>query len=140
MTDFLSSEDRSELMSKVSGKDTKPEMIVRKYLWHQGFRYRKNDSRYPGSPDIVLPKYNTVIFVHGCFWHGHGNCTDAGLPDTNREYWEKKRKANKDRDKRKQEKLKNQGWKVITVWSCELKTQAGRNRRLINLVSQIEEK
>ncbi len=88
-------------MSKVSGKETKPEIIVRKFLFAQGFRYRKNDKRFPGKPDIVLPKYKTAIFVHGCFWHGHQNCKKSALPQTNYEFWKNKIQRNTERDKSK---------------------------------------
>jgi len=109
-------------MSKISGKETKPEILVRQYLFRQGFRYRKNDERLPGKPDIVLPKYKTVIFVNGCFWHGH-DCPAGKLPNTNREFWETKIKSNIERDKRNYEELERAGWKVIVIWQCELKNK-----------------
>lgn len=110
-------------MSQIKGKNTKPEEIVRKYLFSQGFRYRKNDKRLPGSPDIVLPKYKTVIFVNGCFWHGHKGCKHFIWPKSNEAFWKNKIETNIARDKKKTDALKALGWKVIVVWECELKTQ-----------------
>ena len=115
---------RSYNMSRIKGKNTKPEEIVRKYLFSKGFRYRKNDKRLPGTPDIVLPKYKTVIFVNGCFWHGHKDCRYFVVPKTNTDFWLKKINTNIERDKRKQEALKELGWNVIVVWECELKKQS----------------
>jgi len=109
-------------MSKVRSKNTKPEEIVRKYLFSQGFRYRKNDKNLPGTPDIVLPKYKTAIFVNGCFWHGH-NCPKGKLPETNKEKWRKKIDENKKRDEKNYKLLKENGWKVIIVWECEIKNK-----------------
>ena len=108
-------------MSRIKGKNTKPEELVRKYLFSQGFRYRKNDKRLPGSPDIVLPKYKTVIFVNGCFWHGHEGCKYFVWPKNNAEFWKAKILQNIERDKRDFERLENAGWKVIVVWECQLK-------------------
>lgn len=112
---------RSYNMSRIKGKNTKPEEIVRKYLFSKGFRYRKNDKRLPGTPDIVLPKYKTVIFVNGCFWHGHKDCRYFVVPKTNTDFWLNKINTNIERDKRKQEVLKGLGWNVVVVWECELK-------------------
>lgn len=112
---------RSYNMSRIKGKNTKPEEIVRKYLFSKGFRYRKNDKRLPGTPDIVLPKYKTVIFVNGCFWHGHKDCQYFVVPKTNTGFWLNKINTNIERDKRKQEELKELEWNVIVVWECELK-------------------
>jgi len=123
-------------MSKISGKDTKPEIIVRKFLFANGFRYRKNVKDLPGKPDIVLPKYKTVIFVHGCFWHGH-DCPAGKLPETNREFWERKINGNIERDKRNQEKLKALGWKVIVIWQCEIKNKKAKEERLKKLLKEI---
>lgn len=112
---------RSYNMSRIRGKDTKPEVIVRKFLFSKGFRYRKNDPRLPGKPDIVLPKYRTVIFVNGCFWHMHEGCKYFVWPKHNAEFWEKKIRDNAERDRRNCLKLEGQGWKVLTVWECSLK-------------------
>jgi len=119
--DVHDKETRSYNMSCIKGKNTKPEEIVRKYLFSQGFRYRKNDKRLPGTPDIVLPKYKTVIFVNGCFWHGHEGCRYFVVPKTNTEFWGNKIETNKQRDSRKIKDLQALGWKVIIVWECQLK-------------------
>lgn len=121
MADIKSKESRSYNMSRISGKDTKPEELVRKYLFSKGFRYRKNVRTLPGSPDLVLPKYHTVIFVNGCFWHGHKNCKYFVWPKSNTEFWRKKIEANMERDKRKKSQLEDMGWSVLTVWECELR-------------------
>ena len=126
---------RSYNMSRIRSTNSKPEEVVRKYLFSQGFRYRKNDKRYPGKPDIVLPKYKTVIFVHGCFWHMH-DCGRFVWPSSNVEYWEKKIYRNVDRDKEHTEKLQADGWKVLTVWECELKKKVCE-QRLSALVEEI---
>ena len=121
MADNHTKEKRSYNMSCVKNKDTKPEVFVRKYLFMNGFRYRKNDKRLPGHPDIVLPKYKTVIFVNGCFWHQHEGCEYAVLPETNKAFWKEKLEGNKRRDEKKIELLESTGWRVIVVWTCELK-------------------
>lgn len=112
---------RSYNMSRIKGKNTKPEEIVRKYLFSQGFRYRKNDKRLPGTPDIVLPKYKTAIFVNGCFWHGHEGCKYFVWPQSNAEFWKNKIEKNINRDRIKEEKLQALGWHIIVIWECELK-------------------
>ena len=127
---------RSYNMSRIKGKNTKPEEIVRKYLFSKGFRYRKNDKRLPGTPDIVLPKYKTVIFVNGCFWHGHKDCRYFVIPKTNTDFWLNKIDANIERDKLKQEALKELGWNVIIVWECKLKPKFV-DKTLDNLVRKI---
>ena len=119
--DVHDKETRSYNMSCIKGKGTKPEEMVRKYLFFHGFRYRKNDKRLPGTPDIVLPKYKTVIFVNGCFWHGHKGCKYFVWPKNNAEFWKAKILQNIERDKRDFERLENAGWKVIVVWECQLK-------------------
>lgn len=118
--DTWSKEKRSEIMSKIRSKDTKPELILRKALFARGFRYRVNEKKLPGKPDIVLPKYKTVIFVHGCFWHKHENCKYAGTPKTNTEYWVNKITSNRERDKINVQKLIALGWNVLIVWECEI--------------------
>ena len=128
---------RSYIMSRVKGKDTKTEEIVRKYLFSQGFRYRKNDKRLPGKPDIVLPKYKTVIFVNGCFWHKHEGCKYFVWPKSNSEFWKEKIESNIVRDKKQYEELKNAGWHVIIVWECELKKKQ-RMDTLERLVTEIQ--
>ena len=133
MADVHSPETRSYNMSRIRGKDTKPEELVRKYLFSQGFRYRKNDARLPGKPDIVLPKYKTVIFVNGCFWHKH-DCPRFVWPSSNQDYWIPKITRNMKRDIINHDLLRLQGWNVIVVWECELKKSVRENRleRLIN--------
>ena len=123
-------------MSKISGKETKPEIIVRKYLFSHGFRYRKNDSRYPGRPDIVLPKFKKIIFIQGCLWHCH-NCKAAKLPETRKKFWAKKIHDNVKRDRRNQSDLESLGWKVLLVWQCEIKNKNPREKRLGQLLEQI---
>lgn len=124
-------------MSKISGKDTKPEILVRKFLFSKGFRYRVNDKKYPGSPDIVLPKFKTAIFVHGCFWHGHPGCKASRLPETRKEFWEKKINDTKLRDKRKIRELKKMGWNTIVIWQCEIKNTENRQKRLQSLLEEL---
>ena len=109
-------------MSQIKSRDTKPEEIVRKYLCKQGFRYRKNDKRLPGKPDIVLPKYKTVIFVNGCFWHKHEGCRFFIWPKSNTEFWKEKIAGTVERDKKKKMELVNLGWKIKIIWECELKS------------------
>lgn len=120
MADNHSKEVRSFNMSQIRSVNTKPEEIVRKYLFSKGLRYRKNDKRLPGKPDIVLPKYKTVVFVNGCFWHKH-DCGRFHWPQSNPEYWRKKILRNVERDEENLKKLNELGWKVIVVWECELK-------------------
>ncbi len=112
---------RSYNMSMIKSKNTKPEEQVRKYLFSQGFRYRKNVRSLPGSPDIVLPKYKTVVFVNGCFWHGHDGCRYFVWPENNADFWREKISSNIERDVRNTALLEQAGWKVIVVWECELK-------------------
>lgn len=128
---------RSYNMSQIKGKNTKPEEIVRKYLFAHGFRYRKNDKRLPGSPDIVLPKYNTVIFVNGCFWHGHEGCKYFVWPQNNADFWREKIQRNIERDKNNYDKLKQLGWNIVFVWECELKRHR-RDETLSSLISRIK--
>lgn len=136
MADVHTPEIRSYNMSKIHNKDTKPEELVRKYLFSQGFRYRKNDSRLPGKPDVVLPKYKTVILVNGCFWHGHEGCGYFVWPNNNAEFWKEKILNNIQRDERNKSLLLKQGWNVIVVWECELK-KTMREQRLSMLCNEI---
>ena len=108
-------------MAAIRSKNTKPELLVRKWLWKRGFRYRLCSPRLPGHPDLVLRKYRTCVFVNGCFWHGHENCRFFRLPKTNRQFWEEKIQRNRMRDKAEQQQLASMGWHCITVWECELK-------------------
>ena len=136
MTDVLSKEQRKRCMSHVRGKDTKPEVMVRKFLFAQGFRYRLYRKDLPGKPDIVLPKYNTVIFINGCFWHGHSGCKYATIPEANYDFWLAKISGNVERDKSNYAKLFELGWKVIEIWQCELKPKF-REKTLNNLLTEL---
>lgn len=143
MADNHSKEVRSMNMSHIRSKNSKPEEIVRKYLFSKGFRYRKNVKTLPGCPDIVLPKYKTVIFVNGCFWHKH-DCPRFVWPSTNEEYWRPKIMVNVERDKRNLAELQQLGWTVLTVWECELKkkvidaTLEQLEKRLCEIGSEIQ--
>lgn len=121
MADVHSRETRSYNMSRIRSKDTKPEMLVRKFLHKNGFRYRLHVKDLPGKPDIVLLRYKTVIFIHGCFWHGHEACKYFSIPKTRTEWWIAKIKRNKEVDNKSQIDLENAGWKVLEVWTCELR-------------------
>ncbi|MFR9193597.1 MAG: very short patch repair endonuclease [Anaerovoracaceae bacterium] len=121
MTDHITPEHRSWNMSRIRGKDTEIEIKVRRWLFSKGFRFRKNDKRYPGKPDIVLPKYRTVVFINGCFWHRHEGCKYATMPKTRTEYWKEKFERNVANDRLHRSQLEQMGWNVITVWECELK-------------------
>ncbi len=128
MTDVHSRETRSYNMSKIRSKGTKPELMVRKYLFGKGFRYRLNVNSLPGTPDLVLPKYKTVIFIHGCFWHGHSNCKFFTIPKTKTDWWLNKINNNRQMDAVNIQKLQHLGWKVFIIFECELK---GNNKQLI---------
>ena len=121
MADTHTPPQRHANMAAIHGKDTKPEMLVRRYLWGHGFRYRLNHPRLPGKPDIVLRKYRTCIFVNGCFWHGHEGCRYYTIPKTNTEFWVGKVRRNRERDLKVQHELAAMGWHCITIWECELK-------------------
>ena len=131
--DVLTPEQRKKNMQNIRGKDTKIEVKVRSELFKQGFRFRKNDSRYPGKPDIVLPKYKTVIFVNGCYWHRHPGCKYATIPKTNIEFWNKKFQANIKNDAKNKAALEDAGWNVITLWECELQ------KDLAGAINRVEE-
>ncbi len=134
--DVHNKKTRSYNMSRIKGKDTKPEEIVRKHLFSQGFRYRKNDKKLPGKPDIVLPKYRTVIFVNGCFWHKHEDCRYFVWPRSNPEFWKEKIEGTVERDRKKKEELRVAGWRVLVIWECELKP-AVKEETLQRLCSDI---
>src|SRR5688572_12180534 len=135
MADVHSKETRSFNMSKIKGKDTKPEMLVRKFLHANGFRYKLHDKKLPGKPDIVLPKYKTIIFVHGCFWHGHEGCRYFVIPKTRTDWWLAKINRNKQLDTENAEKLTLDSWKIISIFECELKPSI-REETLQNLLSK----
>jgi DNA mismatch endonuclease (patch repair protein) len=136
MADVHEPETRSYNMSRIQATDTKPEMIVRKFLHANGFRYRLHVKNLPGKPDLVLPKYNSVIFVHGCFWHAHEACKYFKIPDTRTEWWKEKLFGNKERGEKNIKELEKIGWNVIVVWSCELKPKR-RKKTLKYLVSNL---
>lgn len=137
--DIFDKSRRSQLMAKVKQKNTAPEIIVRKFLFSKGFRYRINVKSLSGTPDIVLSKYKTVIFVHGCFWHGH-TCRAGHLPSSNLDYWVTKIEKNIERDNRKINELEKLGWNVVVIWQCEIKALKNREIRFSKLISEIERK
>lgn len=136
MTDVHDKKTRSYNMSQIKGKNTKPEMLVRKFLFSQGFRYKLHDKKLPGRPDIVLPKYKTVIFVHGCFWHGHSDCKYFVIPKTRTQWWINKINRNKEKDLENQKKLKRENWKIINIFECELKGNQ-KDKRLQKLITKL---
>ena len=121
MADTLTPYQRHINMAHIRSSDTRPEVILRTLLWRRGYRYRVNDNRLPGKPDVVFPKYRSVVFVHGCFWHGHNNCRSNHIPETNKDYWMAKIARNQERDQEVWRKLEAKGWSVIIVWECQLK-------------------
>ena len=135
MADRMTPEQRHRCMSRIRGRDTKPELVVRRWLWHQGFRYRLHVRRLPGTPDIVLRRYHTVINVNGCFWHHHEGCKYFKWPTSNAEFWRKKISGNVERDKANIQRLQDAGWKVITIWECMLKNEI--EKTLANLKEEI---
>lgn len=135
--DVFTPKKRSEVMSKIKSKDTKIEVITRKYLFAHGFRYRKNYGKLPGKPAIVLPKYKTVIFINGCFWHGHQGCKYFVIPKSRTDFWVEKINNNIERDKKNVHFLQHMGWNVIIVWECELKNK-NSEKRLELLMNQIK--
>src|ERR1700710_2293127 len=136
MADVHSKEIRSYNMSRIRSKDTKPEMLVRRFLHKNGFRYRLHVKGLPGKPDIVLPKYKTVIFIHGCFWHGHEGCKYYVVPKTRTEWWLNKINSNTANDIKAEQSLKIKGWRVLTLWECDLKKN-NIEATLLNLETEI---
>ncbi len=136
MTDIHEPAVRSYNMSQIRSRDTKPELVVRKFLHKNGLRYRLYDKTLPGKPDIVLPRYKKVIFIHGCFWHGHKNCVDAKIPEANQGFWLDKINKNQNRDRINTSKLRKLNWTVIIVWECKLKKNL-RDRTLTKLIEKI---
>jgi len=134
MTDVHDQETRSFNMSRIRSKDTKPEIIVRQFLFREGYRYRLHDKKLPGKPDLVLRKYKTVIFVHGCFWHGHEGCKYFVVPKTRTEWWLNKINRNKQLDSENIKKLKANGWKIITIFECGLKD--GKTEKTLNYITK----
>lgn len=131
---------RSEIMSRVRHENTDIEIMVRKRLHANGFRFRKNVRRLPGCPDVVLPKYKSVLFIHGCFWHGHSDCRFANLPKSNREFWENKIQYNRNRDESNVANLKKLGWQVIVVWQCELKNKRSADQKIEEIIQMLKRK
>jgi DNA mismatch endonuclease (patch repair protein) len=127
MADVHDRETRSYNMSQIKAKNTKPELLVRKFLFLHGFRFRLHDKKLPGKPDLVLPKYKTVLFIHGCFWHGHKGCKYYVVPKTRTEWWLNKISGNEKKDKESIVLLKERGWNVVTIWECELKVERREN-------------
>jgi len=125
-------------MASISGKDTKPEVLVRSYLFKEGLRFRKNDKTLPGKPDIVLPKYQIIIFINGCFWHGHSKCTKSNLPTSNAVFWKAKIGNNIKRDMLINKQLREAGWKVIIIWECNLKNRVIFMKSMSKLIKQIK--
>ena len=130
MTDTFTPEERSEIMRRVKGTDTTPELIVRRLVHRMGFRYRLHRKDLPGSPDLAFPGRKKAIFVHGCFWHGHSGCKRARIPQTNREYWERKISRNSERDKESARLLKKMGWKTLVIWECRTRDLEALGKRL----------
>ena len=137
MVDTVSPEQRSYNMSRIRGQDTRPEKLVRSLVHKLGFRFRKNVKTLPSKPDMVLPKYKSIILVHGCFWHQHENCVKSHLPKSNREYWEEKLSKNVIRDKKNEELLSAEGWKILTVWECETKNTDNLTQKIIDFLRPI---
>jgi DNA mismatch endonuclease (patch repair protein) len=137
MADTVSKSKRSEIMSKIRGVNTKPELVVRQYLFSKGFRYRLHNKSLAGRPDICLKKYKCLIFVNGCFWHGHKDCNIYVMPKTNKKFWYSKIKNNTQRDLRNIKELRKQGWNVIVIWECQLK-KAVLETTLKELAKQIK--
>jgi len=123
MTDVFTPEKRSEVMSRIRGRDTKPELLVRSLIHRMGYRFRLHVKTLPGRPDIVLPRHRKIVLVHGCFWHGHPGCKRARRPQTNREFWRNKIKANIERDGKVLRQLRDLGWDVLVVWECETRDE-----------------
>ena len=130
--DVLTAEQRRRCMARIKSRNTKPEVLLRKALWHRGFRYRLHDRSLPGTPDMVFPQYQAVVFVHGCFWHGHG-CALFVVPSTNTEFWLGKIGGNRERDARALDALRTAGWRVFTVWECALR---GPERSSVDAVAE----
>lgn len=129
MTDIMSADKRSALMGRVRAKDTKPELLLRRYLWRSGFRYVLHAAQLPGKPDLVLPKWNAIVFVHGCFWHAHQGCPYFQLPKTRSDFWSDKLQKNSERDSTATKALARDGWRVATVWECAIRADAGATGR-----------
>lgn len=139
MADVHDKKTRSYNMSRIKGKNTKPEIIVRKHLFSKGFRYRLHVKDMPGKPDLVLPKYKTVIFVHGCFWHGHEGCRYFVIPKTRTEWWLNKINGNRERDKENTARLRDNGWQVLTIFECQLK-KGKAEQTILEIITALKNK
>lgn len=137
MADIMTPEQRHRCMAAIKGRDTKPEMLVRRYLFSRGLRYRVNNRKLPGTPDLVLKKYRTVIFVDGCFWHGHEGCRYYRLPKSNTPFWQAKIDRNRNRDICNNAELRDLGWRVIRIWECDIRAKATRDGALERLYRRI---
>ena len=135
--DTISQEKRSRIMSAVRSKNTLAELLVRRYLWSHGIRYRIHRKDLPGKPDIAMPQYKLAVFIHGCFWHGHDNCIRGRLPKSRLEYWKPKIEANKKRDRLIEKELKEKGWRQLVIWECQLRTQKAASNNLPIVLNQI---
>lgn len=135
--DIFTRSKRRAIMSEVSGVNTSPEIAVRKALFASGFRFRLNDKRFPGKPDIMLPKYRAVIFVHGCFWHQHKGCPRSRRPETRKEFWDAKLAGNIERDKRNIQQLEAMGWRVAVIWECAIKKKSAFEDTMSSLINWI---
>ena len=131
--DIFSKEKRSMMMSNIRSLDSSPEKLIRSELFRMGFRFRKNVAELPGKPDIVLPRFQTIIFVNGCFWHSHENCSNGRIPSSNQDFWIPKLKRNKERDCLNEQALKAAGWTVIVVWECEIRKNLNK---VVNLLKK----
>lgn len=138
MTDVHDKKTRSYNMSRIRSRDTGPEILVRKFLFREGFRYKLNDKSLPGKPDLVFPKYKTVLFIHGCFWHGHEGCKYFVIPKTRRKWWTDKINRNKQVDTENIRMLKGLGWKIITIWECKIKPDK-REKTFSKLLNQLKQ-
>jgi DNA mismatch endonuclease (patch repair protein) len=136
MTDRLSKERRSWNMSRIKGRDTGPERIVRSLLHRMGYRFRLHGNKLPGRPDIVLPKYRTVVFVHGCFWHRHRGCKNSTTPTSNRRFWAKKLEGNAARDRVNERTLRRAGWRVVLIWECDTEKPEMLRARMMKLLKR----
>jgi DNA mismatch endonuclease (patch repair protein) len=139
MIDILSVKDRSVRMSRIRSKDTKPELIVRKAIWNAGFRYRLHKRDLPGKPDLVFASIRTVVFVHGCYWHAH-SCQKGRIPKQNGNFWRQKFDTNRLRDRRLAQRLRRQGWSVLTIWECSLSSAAKRGKAIDRLIDMLNRK
>lgn len=137
MADTFTPEQRSRVMARIKGRDTREELAVRRFLFRHGLRFRVGDRRLPGRPDVVLPKYRTVVFLNGCFWHGHEGCRFFRLPKTHTEFWRRKIERNRERDERDVARLLAMGWRPIVVWECELRGKKRREETLQGLLEEI---